>query len=460
MALVIFDADDTLWSGLILGGSEAAVVLRPGIPDVLKELKKRGHLVAVCSRNDRANLLGHLARLHLAPHIDQVYADWGPKSTHVATMLADLPPDLPVLFIDDDPFQRAEVQGVHARVTCTFPEDPLDLLDHPLVAAQVTAEDRGRVQLLRDQQARQAAETAYSGGYQAFLASTDLVLTLYPYPREYQHARILDLLNRTNELRTNRQRYDALPQADVLIAAALRDRFGDYGLIAVAVARETPDNWLLLDDMAVSCRTMGRGVGSALIAWLTRKAQQWGHRGLRGVLQETTENATMRALFEFQGFEPRGEGLWELEGAERTMPPWLRVDIPLEGRFHHVGVLVRSEGEALVALRAMTGSAPERLPFERVEAFQCRCAFPTPGIELVVPDPGSRLAKYLDRSETALHHIALLVPDIERDLWDHPRLFPEPAVGARGLLVNFLEPRAGVLVELVANTPAARDLLP
>jgi hypothetical protein len=87
-----------------------------------------------------------------------------------------------------------------------------------------------------------------------------------------------------------------------------------------------------------------------------------------------------------------------------------------------------------------------------VPAFQCVVAFSSrfPMIEFVVPEAESSLVKFLG-GKSVLHHIAFAVDDVRRPAPFSPRdlLFDEPAPAVRGLLVNFLQPRAGLLVEVV-----------
>ena len=87
-----------------------------------------------------------------------------------------------------------------------------------------------------------------------------------------------------------------------------------------------------------------------------------------------------------------------------------------------------------------------------VPAFQCVVAFSTkfPMIEFVVPEAESRLVKFLG-GKSVLHHIAFAVDDVRRASPFSPGelVFDEPASAVRGLLVNFLKPHSGLLVELV-----------
>ncbi|MGH7395525.1 MAG: hypothetical protein ACREJF_08005 [Candidatus Methylomirabilales bacterium] len=71
-------------------------------------------------------------------------------------------------------------------------------------------------------------------------------------------------------------------------------------------------------------------------------------------------------------------------------------------------------------------------------------------IEFIVPEAESKLVKFFG-GKSVLHHIAFAVENIR-----HPTpfsagdfIFDEPAPALQGLLVNFLKPVGGLLVELV-----------
>jgi len=120
-------------------------------------------------------------------------------------------------------------------------------------------------------------------------------------------------------------------------------------------------------------------------------------------------------------------------------------------RFHHVGMVVRSVGIADDLCRErLKDETP--LVWGPVPAFQCSVAFSTrfPMIEFVVPEAESRLVKFLG-GQSILHHIAFAVEDVRRPAPFSPDdlIFEEPAPAVRGLLVNFLKPFEGLLVEVV-----------
>ena len=305
MATVIFDADDTLWDGVILESMPTA--LYSGVAAVLKELRKRGHRLVVCSRNDPARLNDVLAHFGIRDAFDRVYASWGAKSAPITEEAGQT--GGPVLFVDDDAFNRAEIQAVVPGVlTLEAPtQDYLSMLDHPLlgpVARATTAEDVQRARLLREHEARLRATaglTTDSDAYRAFLDASALHLTIYAAASAFPDpVRALDLLNRTTELRTVAKRYGALPHG-WLVGAGLTDRYGDYGFIGVAVVA-----WdrgaVLLQDIAVSCRTMGRGVATALVSWIAQRARAQGAQQMRGLIRPSDRNGPMRELYRLLGF--------------------------------------------------------------------------------------------------------------------------------------------------------------
>lgn len=120
-------------------------------------------------------------------------------------------------------------------------------------------------------------------------------------------------------------------------------------------------------------------------------------------------------------------------------------------KLHHVGLVVRSVSIANeLCQERLKDDAP--LVWEPVPAFQCFCAFSVkfPMIEFIVPEAESKLVKFFG-GRSVLHHIAFAVENIR-----HPTpfsvgdfIFDEPAPALRGLLVNFLKPLGGLLVELV-----------
>jgi methylmalonyl-CoA/ethylmalonyl-CoA epimerase len=124
-------------------------------------------------------------------------------------------------------------------------------------------------------------------------------------------------------------------------------------------------------------------------------------------------------------------------------------------KIDHLGIAVPDLAQAVEAYRKLgfTVEPTQEVPTEKV-----RVAFLPIGesrLELVEPtEPSSTIARFLEK-RTGLHHVCLLVEDIEASLAalkaaGVPLIDQTPRVGAGGSRVAFLHPKAagGVLLEL------------
>ena len=89
---------------------------------------------------------------------------------------------------------------------------------------------------------------------------------------------------------------------DIVLVVELKDKFGEYGLIAESIVVRKEYGWFIR-DLTVSCRTMGRGIGSALLIAILDYARQNNVKKVVGMLTETESNWRIRPLYEKRGFE-------------------------------------------------------------------------------------------------------------------------------------------------------------
>ncbi len=135
----------------------------------------------------------------------------------------------------------------------------------------------------------------------------------------------------------------------------------------------------------------------------------------------------------------------------------------MKARLDHIGIAVANLDEALAFYRDALGlevSVPHDVPTERVRATFVPVG--GPALELLEPTaPDSIVARFLERRGPGIHHITLLVDDLEAVLERlrarGVRLLDEtPRAGAHGSRVAFVHPSSahGVLVELKQAGPA------
>ena len=296
MKIVIWDADNTLWEGEIVYGN---VKLRAEIKEVLKQIGKLGIIQAICSKNDIVPLKKTLEELELDKFFSEVHANWQPKHITINKILEthQINP-LEALFIDDDVVNRAEVEylvGCHVDYFGDLYKI-FKYLDTP------------RLVLMSEQRNRETAEKNWKGEYKDFINSINMEVTFCKATEE-NIPRIVNLANRTNELNATRHRYSEQEIRDRftneeynIYVVFMKDRFGDYGLIAETIIHVFPEHWEI-EDICVSCRTMGRGIGGELLALIKQQAKEYKIPKVVGFIIPNEDNHRMPKLFNGAGFK-------------------------------------------------------------------------------------------------------------------------------------------------------------
>jgi FkbH-like protein len=238
-----------------------------------------------------------------------------------------------IAFVDDDPYERAEVSFARPEVMVLAPEEMTSAPGWPEFSpAVVTAEAARRSQLYLDRQRRQAAEREFGGSREEFLRWCQTEITIGPAALA-DTDRLAELSARTHQFNSAARALPAAGFAELIgageaartrpatgdsarvLAVRLRDRFGDDGLVGTCVTEAGPDGWTVT-LLAMSCRAMGRGVIDALLAWLIKAAARSGVRTLAIPAILTPRNVPLRLALAAAGFraseaEPAGESAGE-----------------------------------------------------------------------------------------------------------------------------------------------------
>ncbi len=341
---VVWDLDNTLWDGVLLEGDAGG--LRPEIAAAIGALDARGILQSVASRNDPEAALAKLRDLGVEEMFVYPQIGWNPKSEAIAKIAKSLNFGIDALaFVDDQEFERSEVNHVHPAVWCLDPADVTAALEAPdLNPRFITEESRQRRHLYRTQIARDTDEATFTGTSEEFLASLEMTFVIREASRD-DLQRAEELTVRTNQLNSTGRTYsydelDALRESDrhLVLVAELEDRFGTYGTIGLAlVERGTPAWHLRL--LLMSCRTMSRGVGTILLNHIMASARDAGAT-LRADFVETGRNRMMQITYAFAGFvEVSREGTHVMLESDLS-----NVQAPAP----YVNVLIRGDAPATV----------------------------------------------------------------------------------------------------------------
>jgi FkbH-like protein len=151
--------------------------------------------------------------------------------------------------------------------------------------------------------------------------------------------RVAQLTQKTNQFNVTTRRYTE-PQIAAMVddpawrvyALKAADRFGDHGLVGVALVEGSGDDWRI-DTFLLSCRVIGRHVETALIHAISADASNVGS-GLVGEFSPTAKNAPAADFYDRHGFTPiDGEGdvrrwVWAAGRGTIDPPTWIEIGVP------------------------------------------------------------------------------------------------------------------------------------
>ena len=295
--VLVVDLDNVMWGG-ILGedGADALKMSSSGsglfyrrFQESLRDLKRSGVLLAACSKNNPADaeavLREHPDCLLRPEDFAALEISWDLKSAGLRRIAERLRLGLDAfVFIDDSPFEREEVRTALPQVrVLEFPERPEGLVAmlrscSAFDRLRVTAEDQMRAKSYADDAQRDALRTTAQTPAD-FYRSLQLRAKIYVAPPE-DFERLHQLIHKTNQfnLSGTRQTQDEFrtllrsPTADVF-AIRVADRFGDSGLVGLAIVNKSdPAHWQV-ENFLLSCRVIGRTVENAFVSWLATRAQ-------------------------------------------------------------------------------------------------------------------------------------------------------------------------------------------
>ena len=351
---VAVDLDNTLWGGVIGEDGMAGITLGAEYPGAafqelqraLLELKRRGILLAVCSKNNPADameaLSGHPGMLLQPADFAAVRINWSDKAGNLREIAAELNVGLDtVAFLDDNPVERQHVrEQAPEAIVIALPEDPmgyadavrgcpwferLTLSDEDLKRGEYYAAQRERAELER-------TVTSKEDFYRSLEQVAELA-TVNPQTL----ARVAQLTQKTNQFNVTTRRYSeqeieelaGLPNRRVW-TLRVKDRYADNGLVAVAITSLEGDV-CEIDTFLMSCRVIGRTVETALLAALAGDARERGAGLLQGWFLPTKKNAPAAAFYREHGFEAvetNGSGvMWSLDlrSSELRVPEWIEL---------------------------------------------------------------------------------------------------------------------------------------
>lgn len=333
---VICDLDNTLWGGII--GEDGLSGIKIGnlgsghayedLQIWLKQLKQRGILLAVCSKND-----DHIAKEPFEKLEEMVLklddfaifvANWDNKVDNIRYIQSTLNIGFDsMVFLDDNPFERNLVRENISEVCVPeLPDDPAKYLSYLqslnlFETASYSVEDANRTTQYQVEAKRNELKLKATS-YEDYLKELDMECE-WNYFDSQNAPRIAQLTQRSNQFNLRTVRYTEAEILDIIndpkkvgLYFKLKDKYGDYGLISVIILN-IDNNLGFIDTWLMSCRVLKRGVEQFVLNKMIQVSKKNGVNVLQGEYLETKKNHMVSNLYDDLQFDKIEENRWELD---------------------------------------------------------------------------------------------------------------------------------------------------
>mgnify|MGYP000682836609 CR=1 FL=1 len=263
--LIIWDLDDTLWSGTLAEGD--TLHLSEFRTSVIQESNKRGIVNAICSKNDFEMAKSRLVGYGLWDEFVFPRIEFSPKGALVSWILESMQLRAEnTIFIDDNSMNLKEVEHFAPGITV------LDATSEATDAfLQKVLDDNAHVQKSRIGQYRVLEKkiddrvSSEIDSNEDFLRTCGIKITLVRRAENLPYSeRIEELINRTNQLNFTKNRVADGSITDYILdvnkhdtySVFVWDNYGIYGLAGFLTIEENKS----CPHFLFSCRTMNMGI--------------------------------------------------------------------------------------------------------------------------------------------------------------------------------------------------------
>ena len=263
--LLIWDLDDTLWSGTL---AEGGIEERAAVTKLVRTMAARGILNSICSKNDYEQAKAKLVALDIWEYFVFPKIRFAPKGMMIRDIieLCQLRA-ASVLFIDDNPININEALHYNPQLQICNPEDIESLLDDKRCQGKPDPklERLSRYKVLEQKDLdRKSADSENID----FLRQSEICVSFHE-DVEAEFPRIHDLVNRTNQLNFTKNRWPE-NEAEALLVfrrelgahfdsqfgyVKVSDRYGQYGICGFFLIRNGDCH-----HFTFSCRALDMGI--------------------------------------------------------------------------------------------------------------------------------------------------------------------------------------------------------
>jgi FkbH-like protein len=279
---IAVDLDNTLYDGVL--GEDGAEGVRvsaehEAIYKELLRLRDEGVFLAILSKNDERDFIELCTKradfVLKSAHFSASSIGWHPKPEGVMRIAEQLHIGVDsILVVDDNVGEIAQLRASYANTPLLYSQSPAQTLfwlrHYPaLNGYRANSTTALRVHDLEATRRRDLLRASTSSA--DYVREMQIELTYGLNPASLR-GRLAELSQKTNQFNTGLRRFSEVEVARRLetpdhftISIGMRDRFCDSGIIGAIFAR-VDGNQLVIDEISVSCRALGRSIESPMVA--------------------------------------------------------------------------------------------------------------------------------------------------------------------------------------------------
>jgi FkbH-like protein len=338
--VIVVDADNTLWGGVVGEDGFNGIALGQDYPGRayvdfqkhLLNLQQRGFILALCSKNNPADvdevLQSHPHQLLKHEHFAAQRVNWEPKTDNLQSIARELNLGLDsFIFVDDSDHECAAVRHSLPEIEVVqVPSRPaeiptcLDALAR-LEIVSLTEEDLQKTAMYTQERMRksQLANLAETGGsVDDYLKSLNMKMTI-TLDDASQVTRLAQLTQKTNQFNLTTRRYSEKEiaakiddEAICVYHFSLVDSFGNSGIVGLAIVEREAEASARIDTFLMSCRVIGRLAEQAFLNTILTDLHTKGVAEVWADYIPTRKNSLVEKFLPDSGFRHTEDGRYSI----------------------------------------------------------------------------------------------------------------------------------------------------
>ncbi|MBF0553597.1 MAG: HAD-IIIC family phosphatase [Nitrospirae bacterium] len=323
--VLVFDCDNTLWSGIIgedgangidMSSNTARGSVFNEIQHIALSLNKKGVLLGICSKNNEDDvdevLKTHPDMKIRNENLTVKKVNWDDKTINLSAVSTELNIGIDsMVFVDDSAYELGFVVRCLPEITTL--QVPMDIYRYPNILRETaslfyktseSAEDSIKVRLYQEQSNRYTCKDSFEC-VEDYLKSLSLKMKIFVNDITIV-PRMAQLTQKTNQFNLTTQRYTETDirnfikdENSIIFALEVEDKFGNYGITGLAIVklRDGRQN-AEIDSFLVSCRIIGRNIEFAFFDYIYRYLLNIGVKVICGIYKKTIKNKQVSDFYD------------------------------------------------------------------------------------------------------------------------------------------------------------------